>query len=151
VLVQRNAVDSLLRRYYAEVTNVWPSPSAQEAVGELLSRDVIFHPPNSVTGVARLDRHKAFLSWHHSAFLKLQFTVEDVVVADDRAACRWILTGTHHGPFLGVEATGRHVEVSGTDFFHVSGDRITEFWRYFDLRGLLKQLEAPSLQEVSRS
>jgi steroid delta-isomerase-like uncharacterized protein len=91
------------------------------------------------------------LTWHHSAFADLRFTVEDVVGADDRAACRWILTGTHHGPFLGVEATGRHVEVSGIDFFHVSGERISEFWRSFDLRGLLKQLEAPSAQEALRS
>src|SRR5215472_12207990 len=117
----------LLRRYYAEVANVWPSPSAQEALGELVSPDVTFHPPNDVPGQAGLDRHKAFLNWHHSAFPDQRFAIVDLVAADDRAACRWTLTGTHHGPFLGVEATGRHVEVSGIDFIHMSGDRITEF------------------------
>jgi steroid delta-isomerase-like uncharacterized protein len=141
VIDQRNAVDTLLRRYYAEVVNVWPSPSAQAVVGELLSSDVIFHPPNDVAGQVGLDRHKSFLSWHHSAFPDQQFTVDDLLVSDVGAACRWTLTGTHSGPFLGVEVTGRRIEVSGIDFFHISGERITEFWRSMDLRGVVKQLE----------
>jgi steroid delta-isomerase-like uncharacterized protein len=143
VLEGHDAVDTLLRRYFAEVANVWPSRSAEEVPGELASPDVRFHPPNDVSGQAGLDRHKAFLNWHHNAFPDQHFAIVDVVVADDRAACRWTLTGTHRGSFLGVEATGRHVEVNGIDFFHVSADHIMEFWRSMDLRGLLKQLEAP--------
>jgi steroid delta-isomerase-like uncharacterized protein len=141
VLDQRNAVDTLLRRYYAEVANVWPSPSAQETVGELLSPDVIFHPPNDVAGQTGLDRHTAFSTWHHTAFPDQQFTVDDMVVAGNAAACRWTLTGTHGGSFLGVDATNRDVEVRGIDFFRISGERITEFWRSFDLGVLLKQVE----------
>jgi SnoaL-like polyketide cyclase len=85
------------------------------------------------------------LTWHHSAFLDQQFTVDDILAADEAAACRWTLTGTHSGPFLGVEMTARHVEVSGMDFFHISRERITEFWRSMDLRALLNQLEAASV------
>jgi predicted ester cyclase len=66
-----------------------------------------------------------------------------VLVTDGKGACRWTLTDTHGGPFLGVEATGRVIEVSGIDFLHMAGEHISELWRSFDLRVLLKQIDPP--------
>jgi len=141
--VQTTAIHSLLRRYFTDIANTWPNAGAQSTIDEVLSPEIVFHAPNDSAGQRGLERHRAFLNWHHTAFPDQRFEIDDVVVADDRAACRWTLTGTHGGPFLGVEATGRAIEVSGIDFFHIAGEHISELWRSFDLRGLLKQLDPP--------
>ncbi len=38
---------------------------------------------------------------------------------DGRVAHRWIMTGTHEGEMMGVEPTGRRVEVMGVEINHV--------------------------------
>ena len=43
---------------------------------------------------------------------------------------------------MGVEPTGRRVEVSGVEMNHVQRGRITAFWTVSDAMGLMRQLGA---------
>lgn len=49
-------------------------------------------------------------------------------------------TGTHHGDFLGVPATGRAVAVTATGIMTIRDGRIAENRVVFDALGLLTQL-----------
>lgn len=69
-------------------------------------------------------------------------TDDDVIASGDRVAIRWTFRGTHVGPFLGVEGTGRQVTVTGMDIFRFEGDRIAEFWTEFNLMDLAEQIGA---------
>jgi predicted ester cyclase len=76
------------------------------------------------------------------AFPGYQLSAEDLVVEDDRAAIRSIMTGTHQGELMGIPPTGKQVSVPLMVFYRVAGGKIVEFWMNADTLGLLQQLGA---------
>jgi predicted ester cyclase len=56
------------------------------------------------------------------------------------AAARLLYTGTHTGPLLGIEATGRRFEYAGAAFFAVADGLLTSAWVLGDLVALRGQL-----------
>lgn len=68
--------------------------------------------------------------------------IDDVVAKGDRVAVRLRVMGTHTGEFIGVPASGQDVEVEGSAFFRIEGDRIAEFWGLMDQLGLMQQIGA---------
>jgi predicted ester cyclase len=66
----------------------------------------------------------------------------------DIVASRWMISGTHGGPFQGVPATGRLISFVGCDFSRVVDGKVAEHWAQFDLLSVLQQigaLPAPAL------
>src|SRR5262249_27443162 len=49
-------------------------------------------------------------------------------------------SGTHTGPFLGLEPTGRRVRVGAFEAWRVQDGRCTEHWLQLDTGDLLRQL-----------
>lgn len=62
------------------------------------------------------------------------------VVEADRAAAEWVAEGRHAGPMLGVEATGRRLQVRGLSFLEIRQGRIRSVTDYLDRIGLETQL-----------
>jgi steroid delta-isomerase-like uncharacterized protein len=65
------------------------------------------------------------LSIHHG---------DDIVYVDTR------MTGSHNGPWAGVPATGRAIDVRCGCIFHFDGDRLTKETVFFDHATLLAQI-----------
>lgn len=61
-----------------------------------------------------------------------------LVVEDDQAAARLLYSGTHTGPLLGIEATGRDFSYAGAAFFHASSEKLTDAWVLGDIAGLIR-------------
>lgn len=74
------------------------------------------------------------------AFPDLRTTVDDAISADGLVALRCTLTGTHRGPFNGMEATGRSITVMSNDFYRVDNGRVVEGWIVTDTATLVAQL-----------
>lgn len=72
---------------------------------------------------------------------------DDIVAHGDRVAVRLRVTGTHTGEFMGVRASGQDIEVEGSAFFRIEGDRIAEFWGLIDQMGLMQQIGALPVPE----
>ena len=53
---------------------------------------------------------------------------------------RWTAIGTHRGPYLGAEPTGRRIVFKGIEIIHIRDGRITERWGEWDGLELLAQL-----------
>jgi predicted ester cyclase len=83
-----------------------------------------------------LDRIKVF----RTAFPDLRMTVEDMLADGDRVITRFRLRGSHQGPFRGIAATGRPVDVMGIAIDRVDNAQRVEGWAILDLLGLLQQL-----------
>ncbi|MGA7803606.1 ester cyclase [Bradyrhizobium sp.] len=81
-------------------------------------------------GVARI--RTAFPDWHER--------VLDVFGSGDKVASRYVSTGTHKGPFWGIEPTGRLIEIEEMSIFRIAHHRIAEQWCMFDELGRLQQL-----------
>jgi steroid delta-isomerase-like uncharacterized protein len=74
------------------------------------------------------------------AFPDLTATVEDVIAEGDRVAMRVTLRGTHEGPFLGFEPTGRSFAIRNMVLSRLEAGRIAERWLQPDVSGQLTQL-----------
>jgi SnoaL-like polyketide cyclase len=63
--------------------------------------------------------------------------------SEDSNADRWEASGTHSGPFLGLDPTGNHIAVEGATFsrFDSSG-LVVEDVNFWDVGALLTQLGA---------
>jgi predicted ester cyclase len=83
--------------------------------------------------VAQVRRWKA-------AFPDFRFRVEDIVAEGDKVAARVSFSGTHSGPFLGIEPTGRRIEVTEMMFFRFDDGIVVEVWEDYDEHGLRQQL-----------
>ncbi len=65
----------------------------------------------------------------------------DLILADgDLVAARWTTTGTHTGPWGGVEPTGTPVTFSGVNVFRFADGKVVELWNHRDDLGLMQQL-----------
>ncbi len=78
-----------------------------------------------------------------AAFPDLRMVPDDVIAGGDKAVARVRLTGTHSGPFMGLAATGRRVEVPLVDIIRFGDDGLArEHWGVVDQLVLLQQLGA---------
>jgi predicted ester cyclase len=68
--------------------------------------------------------------------------LEEVIEQDDRIAARFVLTGEHRGPFMGVPSTGRSIALPGIAIMHFRDGRVVERWSSADMLGLLAQIGA---------
>lgn len=75
-----------------------------------------------------------------AAFPDLRVIEAASISEGDRAAFRWVMSGTQRGEFLGVAPTGKRVEAMGMDIVRLSEGKIAEHWGEFDAIGLLRQL-----------
>jgi predicted ester cyclase len=75
-----------------------------------------------------------------TAFPDLSTSIEDMFVSGDKLAVTLIWRGTHTGPYGGVPATGKPVEVRDTAIWHFSGGKVVEILTLQDQFGMLKQI-----------
>ena len=133
---RESANEALVRRFLTEVvgrgeTRLLPELVAADHVRHAADGDL--YGPEGV----RID-----LAEWRAGFPDLRLAVEEVLAAGDRAASRFVLRGTHAGPFLGLAPTGRAVAVRGLGIDRVAGGRLAESWVALDGLGLLRQLGA---------
>ena len=78
-----------------------------------------------------------------TAFPDIRFVVEDEIRAGQKIAARVTFTGTHRGPWQGVQPTGRVARVSEMFICRLRKERLVECWQEWDEYGLREQLRAP--------
>jgi steroid delta-isomerase-like uncharacterized protein len=122
--------EEAVRRFVDEVIN----GGNHAAVADLVSADHVGHCPDG--DLYGPDGVKLDLRELRTAFPDLRIELEDVIAAGDRVARRFVLRGTHAGPFLGFPPTGRVVSMGGMGIDRLRAGRIAETWITFDVRPL---------------
>jgi steroid delta-isomerase-like uncharacterized protein len=77
-----------------------------------------------------------------SVFPDLQVTVEDVLVAEDKAAVRSTIRGTHEGELFGIPGTGQPIQFVAIDIHRLENGLIVETWHIEDFLSVLFQIGA---------
>jgi steroid delta-isomerase-like uncharacterized protein len=77
-----------------------------------------------------------------AVFPDYRFELLDLVAEGDKVVARIPFSGTHTGPILGLDATGRSVRVSEIVIFRIADGKIVEAWEEYDELGLRRQLGA---------
>ena len=128
---------SLVRRFYDEVWN-----QADEVVARaILHADLTFR---ASLGPVRSGQG-GFISYMraiHAALGEFRCIIDDMVVANDRAAARMTFGGIHRAELFGVQPTGKRITWSGAAFFTMADRRIKDIWVLGDIDGVKRQLGA---------
>lgn len=111
-------------------------------VDKLFARDFVNHDPVLPDAPPGPEGVKQVVGMMKQAFPDVSFEIQQLVAEDDKVVFRTVGRGTHEGTFMGVEPTGRAVELSGFVMFRIEDGRIVERWGTFDTVGLLDQLGA---------
>jgi steroid delta-isomerase-like uncharacterized protein len=133
-----NANTERARHWFDEV---WNRGNA-DAIDDMMAPDSVAHgmadpdgqPPQGPDGFRPL------LLAIRAAFPDIHITVDDAIGEDDTVAVRCTARGTHQGEWMGVEATGRPVEITGMTFTVWKEGKIVEAWNCFDFAGLYEQI-----------
>ena len=106
---------------------------------DLLSDDVVEHD-----GFAASESKKAGVrhqfEWLQAAFPDLRLGVEDMIAEDEKVFVRARMTGTHHGEYLGLLATGRSIDVGVADYLRFENGLVVEHWSVTDNGAMSRQL-----------
>ncbi len=128
-------IESLVGRFYSVLWNQWDDL----AVDEVLAPNFHFRGSLGQTVEGR-DGWRSYRDMIRAGSADFSNRVTDLVVSEDRAAARLEYTGTHTGPLVGLEPTGRRFTYSGAAFFTASGEVLVEAWVLGDLESLRAQL-----------
>ncbi len=126
-----DANKDLVRRFYAEAIN----ERDLGAVDRLLSAD--FTHDGERRG---RDGQRVAVAAFLEAFPDLRNEILLILAEGDLVAAHQRWTGTHSGPFAGVEATGRSVSFTSTAVLRMADGLIAEAWDQVDVAGLMAQL-----------
>jgi predicted ester cyclase len=75
-----------------------------------------------------------------TGFPDVTTSIQDMFVSGDKLAVTLIWRGTHTGPYGGVAATGKPVEVRDTAIWHFRDGKVTEILTLQDQFAILKQI-----------
>lgn len=124
----------ILRHYVEDLFN----RHDLDELGDWLADGYVYHALGmDVRGV---DGYKATVEPLFVAFPDVRNTMEVVIAEDDLVATRWRARGTHLGPFMGIPATGKSVELTGITIERIAGGKRLEGWGVPDMLGLMRQL-----------
>jgi len=123
---------------YMEIARRW---FADGWTGNLSMADDIFSEETRTNGVhVGVAGPVGRIQERLAAFPDLTTSIEDMFVSGDKLAVTLIWRGTHTGPYGGVPATGKPVEVRDSAIWHFRDGKVTEILTLQDQFGLLKQI-----------
>lgn len=100
-------------------------------------RDVVMHANPDVIGI---DSARAMYANYVNGFSNIKFTIVDVFGQGDKLVKHWNFKGKHTGPFFGIPATGKDVNVEGVTLVKMRGGKIAEEQDFFDNLAFMQQL-----------
>ncbi|MDQ2683464.1 MAG: ester cyclase [Chloroflexota bacterium] len=122
---------AVVRRYVTEIVNHTGLTRLEELVGP----GYLFHCPDG--DLYGPDGARLHLSELREAFPDLVMELLDTVAEGDRVARRFVLRGTHLGPFVGLPPTGQPVEIPGMAIDRIADGQLVETWITLDVLTLL--------------
>jgi steroid delta-isomerase-like uncharacterized protein len=128
-------------RHFEDAVNSGDIELISNMIDEVVEPDVQIRTPLPIeaTGAQALKQVWATLL---RAYPDLHITAEDLIAEGDKLVCRNVVTGTHHGEYMGIPPTGKSVTYNEIIIFRFEGGRIAETWGVVDVLSQMKQLGA---------
>ena len=83
---------------------------------------------------------RQFVADNLAAFPDLENTIQDQIAENDLVVTRYVMRGTHHGPFAGFPPTGKSFKITGIEMHRFADGKLIQLWNIPDVLGLLQQL-----------
>lgn len=141
MMTDGNRPDSIAVPAQLLVQEVW-SRGDLALVDELVTDDYVEHDPVQSNPIRGPEALKERVAQYRQGTPDLTRTIEETLVDEPTVAIHYTAIGTHEGPLLGIESTGREIETEGVLISRVMDGRLVEGTDVWDVFGLLRQLEA---------
>jgi steroid delta-isomerase-like uncharacterized protein len=134
-ITRRKAVEEKVRAYFEAMDNRdadgmashWREDGVEDIVpvGVLRGRDEL----------------REYFRSMFAAMPDARTTVTRLIAGEQSCAVEWRLEGTLNGAaFMGIEPTGKHVEIRGFDLFELENENLVSNTAYFDGMGFARQI-----------
>ena len=137
----RNENESTAAALIVELHDIWNTGDLGR-IPQVYSSEFVAHMPkgweqSEFSGHAGVEQaiyrvRNAFSDWRES--------VKDMIVTPNKVVTRYVSTGKHTGPFLGLEPTNRPVEIDEISVYHLKNGLVSEQWCLTDDLSMAKQL-----------
>jgi steroid delta-isomerase-like uncharacterized protein len=118
-----------MRKLIERLHNLW-STGDLAAIPTFYTEDFVGHM-SATSGLGTLRGHSevrnAIESVRH-AVAGFTETIDDMIIDGDKVVTRYVCTGTHVQPFLGMAPTGRPIRVKEISIFRIQNGRVAEQW-----------------------
>ncbi len=125
---------ALVRRTWEDLFNKGNLATADELISSGFTNHAA---PGSPPGPGSF---KQLVMMYRSAFPDVQFSIDDLLADGDKVVIRNTFSGTHHGVFMGIPATGKRISQAQIHIVRVSNGQIAEHWAVRDDLSLMRQL-----------
>ena len=134
-ITRRKAVEHRVRSYFDAMDNRDASAMAAHWREDGVE-DVV--PVGVIRGRAEL---REFFASMFAAMPDGRTTVTRLIAGEQSCAVEWRIEGTFNGaPYMGIEPTGKHVEIRGFDLFELEDGEIVSNTAYFDGASYARQI-----------
>ena len=138
---------TIIRRWFDEVWN----QGRMDAIDEMASADVIGHGQGQHGVDIGMKEIRPFVKALREAFPDMKISIHATIEQGEYVVARWSANMTHRAAFLGIPATGKKVNVTGTTTVRILNGKIVEGWDNWDQLGLLVQIGAvPATEFISK-
>jgi predicted ester cyclase len=115
-------------------------PLKRDQYFELYSPEIVLHGYDGVDpGIESVKRYYASF-WE--AFPDACITANDIIEAQDKVVVRFSVTGTHRGRILGIDGSGKAIQLAGMTILRFQGQKCVERWSVTNSLALAAQLGA---------
>lgn len=127
---------TVVRRFIEEIVN----DANYDVAEDLIAGTYTCHDPGMPDEQQGPGEFVDMIRTFREAFPDARVEIEDLIAEDDMVVFRATESGTHEGPFRGVEPTGNAFEMDGLAMHRVEDGKVTETWANWDTLGMLRQL-----------
>lgn len=110
-----------------------------DQLDEVFADDVVDHDPGPKQGPG-VQGIKDFWHTFRTGFPDVNLEAENLVADEDHVAVVLTVTGTHKGPFQGMEPSGKSFSVRGIQVARFENGKAVERWGATDEATLMKQI-----------
>jgi steroid delta-isomerase-like uncharacterized protein len=139
VSTTQHASNKATFKRFHDAINTGDTELISKTIDEIVEPDVLIRTPLPVdaTGAQALEQVTVMLL---RAFPDLHLTVEDLIAEGDKVVGRTVVTGTHHGEYMGHSPTGKSITYNEIFIFRFVDGRIAETWGVVDVFSQMQQL-----------
>ena len=126
---------AIVQRFVYEVIN----NGRYEVCDEIVAEDFLELDPLPGQSQGR-EGLKEVIAMMRTAFPDIHWVIDESISSGEKVVTRFTWTGTQHGDFLGIPATGRPVTVKGVVIDRLVDGRMTDSRILMDTFGMMMQL-----------
>jgi steroid delta-isomerase-like uncharacterized protein len=132
---------------HRDAREVWNSEGDLDVIPDLVADDFVYHNPMVDESIRGPTEYRKLAETFRDAFSDIDMHVDEMYAVDDVVTTRYTTRATHDGEFMGVEPTGKRIEIPGIIVDHLSDGKLKERHVNDDALGLFEAVgvvEPPS-------